>query len=205
MRCASIGNPVVGTGSSARNAMKIGELAAQAGCDVQTVRFYEREGLLEEPAREASGYRRYAERHLSGCSSSATAARSTSRCRKCANCWSLRRTGTILRAGRRAARRAHRAGAAALQVAAGAGEATARPARSCDGDPSHPCAILESFMTAAERARLRLPRGAAPSHCSVTARAACRRPRSEGRVVRGVAGPLWAVHTRFASLSGSDR
>lgn len=44
--------------------MRIGELAAQVGCDVQTVRFYEREGLLEEPDREASGYRRYAERHL---------------------------------------------------------------------------------------------------------------------------------------------
>ena len=44
--------------------MKIGELASQAGCDVQTVRFYEREGLLAEPEREASGYRRYAEPHL---------------------------------------------------------------------------------------------------------------------------------------------
>jgi len=44
--------------------MKIGELAAQAGCDVQTVRFYEREGLLAEPEREPSGYRRYAPRHL---------------------------------------------------------------------------------------------------------------------------------------------
>lgn len=44
--------------------MKIGELAAKAGCDVQTVRFYEREELLEEPDREASGYRRYEERHL---------------------------------------------------------------------------------------------------------------------------------------------
>jgi Cd(II)/Pb(II)-responsive transcriptional regulator len=44
--------------------MRIGELASRAGCDVETVRFYEREGLLEEPAREASGYRRYAERHL---------------------------------------------------------------------------------------------------------------------------------------------
>jgi DNA-binding transcriptional MerR regulator len=44
--------------------MKIGELAAQGGCDVQTVRFYEREGLLAEPAREVSGYRRYAEHHL---------------------------------------------------------------------------------------------------------------------------------------------
>jgi Cd(II)/Pb(II)-responsive transcriptional regulator len=45
--------------------MKIGELAAQAGCDVQTIRYYEREGLLEEPLREDSGYRRYADKHLS--------------------------------------------------------------------------------------------------------------------------------------------
>ncbi len=45
--------------------MKIGELAAQAGCDVQTVRFYEREGLLEEPARTASGYRAYDTQHVS--------------------------------------------------------------------------------------------------------------------------------------------
>jgi Cd(II)/Pb(II)-responsive transcriptional regulator len=44
--------------------MKIGELAAAAGCDVQTVRYYEREGLLAEPARETSGYRRYAQQHL---------------------------------------------------------------------------------------------------------------------------------------------
>src|SRR2546430_17440964 len=44
--------------------MKIGELASRASCDVQTIRFYEREGLLEEPRREASGYRRYDERHL---------------------------------------------------------------------------------------------------------------------------------------------
>lgn len=44
--------------------MKIGELATRAGCDVQTVRFYEREGLLAEPAREASGYRRYDGGHL---------------------------------------------------------------------------------------------------------------------------------------------
>jgi Cd(II)/Pb(II)-responsive transcriptional regulator len=44
--------------------MKIGELATMAGCDVQTIRYYEREGLLEAPEREASGYRRYADRHL---------------------------------------------------------------------------------------------------------------------------------------------
>jgi Cd(II)/Pb(II)-responsive transcriptional regulator len=44
--------------------MKIGELAASAACDVQTIRYYEREGLLEAPLREASGYRRYEGRHL---------------------------------------------------------------------------------------------------------------------------------------------
>lgn len=44
--------------------MRIGELARQSGCDVETVRFYEREGLLEAPAREANGYRRYTDAHL---------------------------------------------------------------------------------------------------------------------------------------------
>jgi len=44
--------------------VKIGELASRAGCDVQTVRFYEREGLLAEPERESSGYRRYEQQHL---------------------------------------------------------------------------------------------------------------------------------------------
>ena len=44
--------------------MRIGELAQRAGCDVQTVRFYERGSLLDEPQREASGYRRYAEADL---------------------------------------------------------------------------------------------------------------------------------------------
>ena len=44
--------------------MKIGELANAANCDVQTIRYYEREGLLDAPERLASGYRHYAPRHL---------------------------------------------------------------------------------------------------------------------------------------------
>jgi len=44
--------------------MKIGELARQAGTDAQTVRFYEREGLLAAPARTASGYRAYGPGHV---------------------------------------------------------------------------------------------------------------------------------------------
>ena len=44
--------------------MKIGELAGQAGVDVQTVRYYEKEGLLDVPGRTASGYRSYGPAHL---------------------------------------------------------------------------------------------------------------------------------------------
>jgi Cd(II)/Pb(II)-responsive transcriptional regulator len=44
--------------------MRIGELARRAGVDVQTVRYYEREGLLDAPARTGSGYRAYGAEHL---------------------------------------------------------------------------------------------------------------------------------------------
>ena len=131
--------------------MKIGELAAQAGCDVQTVRFYEREGLLEEPEREASGYRRYAERHLK-------------RLQFIRHCRSLDIPLPEIRD--------LLAFAAAPEQSCGHVDAlldehidrvqlrlkalrtlekqlVALRAR-CDGDPSHSCAILESFVTAAE-------------------------------------------------------
>lgn len=39
----------------------IGQVARFAGVGVETVRFYEREGLLEEPTRRASGYRQYSQ------------------------------------------------------------------------------------------------------------------------------------------------
>lgn len=44
--------------------MRIGELAKRTGCDVETIRFYEKSGLLEEPVRTASGYREYQGHHL---------------------------------------------------------------------------------------------------------------------------------------------
>ena len=44
--------------------MKIGDLAAAAETPVQTIRFYEREGLLPPPARTASNYRSYEDEHL---------------------------------------------------------------------------------------------------------------------------------------------
>lgn len=39
--------------------MKIGEVARRVGIPVDTVRYYERNGLLPPPARRASGYRDY--------------------------------------------------------------------------------------------------------------------------------------------------
>ena len=40
----------------------IGQVAKHAGVGVETVRFYERKGLLEEPERKASGYRQFDEK-----------------------------------------------------------------------------------------------------------------------------------------------
>lgn len=41
--------------------LTIGQVARHAGVKVETVRFYERRGLLEEPQRRSSGYRQYAQ------------------------------------------------------------------------------------------------------------------------------------------------
>jgi MerR family transcriptional regulator, copper efflux regulator len=40
-------------------ALKIGEVAERGGVNLQTIRYYEREGLLPEPPRLASGYRMF--------------------------------------------------------------------------------------------------------------------------------------------------
>lgn len=39
------------------NSLKIGELAQLSGVNLQTVRYYERQGLLPKPLRTPSGYR----------------------------------------------------------------------------------------------------------------------------------------------------
>lgn len=43
--------------------MKIGELSRATGTNIETIRYYERIGLLPEPARTASNYRSYAASH----------------------------------------------------------------------------------------------------------------------------------------------
>lgn len=43
---------------------KIGALAERSGCLVETVRYYERIGLLPAPVRSANNYRAYSEDHV---------------------------------------------------------------------------------------------------------------------------------------------
>ena len=51
-----------GTGHMLRSdemTLTIGDVAKQAGVGVETIRFYERKGLIDQPSRPASGFRRY--------------------------------------------------------------------------------------------------------------------------------------------------
>jgi len=44
--------------------MRIGELARRADCPVETVRYYEKQGLLSAPRRSGANYRDYGADHL---------------------------------------------------------------------------------------------------------------------------------------------
>jgi len=115
------------------------------------VRFYEREGLLDEPEREASGYRRYADRHLQRlqfirhCRSLDIPLPEVRELLKfaaqpeqsCAHVDALLDEHIDRVRQRLAALRTLQRQLLALRGR-------------CDGDPSHSCAILESFMAAAE-------------------------------------------------------
>ena len=45
--------------NTAASSLTIGAVAKRVGVAIDTIRFYEREGLLPEPERRASGYRSY--------------------------------------------------------------------------------------------------------------------------------------------------
>lgn len=44
--------------------IKIGELAKRTESTVETIRYYEKEGLLPEPSRSEGNYRLYGEKHI---------------------------------------------------------------------------------------------------------------------------------------------
>ncbi len=41
-----------------------GELAQKTGCNLETIRYYEKIGLMLEPSRSANGYRQYDQNHM---------------------------------------------------------------------------------------------------------------------------------------------
>ncbi len=55
-----MGEPIV---ERPRRMITIGQLAAYAGVTIKAVRHYHKRGLLEEPPRDSSGYRRYSAQH----------------------------------------------------------------------------------------------------------------------------------------------
>lgn len=44
--------------------IKIGELAKRTGCEVVTIRYYEKEGLMPEPPRSEGNFRLYGDTHV---------------------------------------------------------------------------------------------------------------------------------------------
>ena len=51
--------------SHARSGLTIGDLAKAAGVNLETIRFYQRKGLMPEPERPQGGIRRYDQNDLS--------------------------------------------------------------------------------------------------------------------------------------------
>lgn len=57
--------PGVTPGSSGRiNLMRIGELSNKTGLSIDTIRFYEKSGLIKSPSRTESGYREFGKEAL---------------------------------------------------------------------------------------------------------------------------------------------
>ncbi|MCZ6560493.1 MAG: helix-turn-helix domain-containing protein [Gammaproteobacteria bacterium] len=48
----------------AESGMQIGQLSKKTGCNIETIRYYEKRGLLPSPPRTAGGYRLYDSDHL---------------------------------------------------------------------------------------------------------------------------------------------
>src|SRR4029453_8113286 len=60
IRRQAVTNEAAGaSGAGDSTLFKIGEVARRAGVGVETLRFYERSGLLNRPARTEGGYRLY--------------------------------------------------------------------------------------------------------------------------------------------------
>jgi MerR family mercuric resistance operon transcriptional regulator len=52
------------TDHGSENGLQRAALARRTGCNLETIRYYEKIGMMPEPPRTASGYRVYDERHI---------------------------------------------------------------------------------------------------------------------------------------------
>ena len=68
------------------DALTIGQLGRATGTRIETIRYYEKIGLLPMPARTPGNYRKYAAEHLERLASSGGRGNSASRSTTCANC-----------------------------------------------------------------------------------------------------------------------
>ena len=64
MRTARPGGLQIADEEQSRHMLKIGEVSKRSGIGIEALRFYERGGLLDSPARTFSGYRVYGEEVL---------------------------------------------------------------------------------------------------------------------------------------------
>ncbi len=44
--------------------LSIGAVSRRTGCNIETIRYYERIGIMPEPARTAAGHRQYDQGHV---------------------------------------------------------------------------------------------------------------------------------------------
>ncbi len=79
-----------------RGSLSIGGLTRTAGVNIETVRFYQRKGLLREPSRAGGGIRRYG-RMYCGCDSSDRRSGSDSAWRKSPTSSASKTARTVLR------------------------------------------------------------------------------------------------------------
>jgi DNA-binding transcriptional MerR regulator len=59
VRTRALRNEEIADQTQDRDMLKIGEVSRQAAIGIETLRFYEKSGLLDKPARTYSGYRMY--------------------------------------------------------------------------------------------------------------------------------------------------
>jgi MerR family mercuric resistance operon transcriptional regulator len=55
---------MAGTTTSATSPLTIGVLSQQTGCNIETIRYYERIGMMPKPPRTQGGHRSYTQEHL---------------------------------------------------------------------------------------------------------------------------------------------